>query len=134
MIYLTVEEVIRLQAQLIEQSGGEPGIKVRGLVESAVAGPRQTFDGQDLYPTLADKAAALGFSLACNHGFEDGNKRIGHAAMEVFLVLNGHEIAAPVDEQETTFWRLADKNLTRDEFIAWVHAHVRPLPAPGGEG
>jgi death-on-curing family protein len=54
----------------------------------------------DLYPSIEDKAAALGFSLAQNHPFIDGNKRIAHAAMETFLVLNGFDIVAAVDEQE----------------------------------
>ncbi|MEO1149149.1 MAG: type II toxin-antitoxin system death-on-curing family toxin, partial [Cyanobacteria bacterium J06638_22] len=62
--------------------------------------PRMTFGGEDLYPTLVDKAAALGFSLVMNHPFVDGNKRTGHAAMETFLVMNDLEILAPVDEQE----------------------------------
>lgn len=127
MIYLTVEEVIRLQELVIQRSGGLSGIKDRGLIESAVAQPRMTFGGADLYPTLADKAAALGFSLACNHGFEDGNKRIGHAAMEAFLVLNGYEVDAPVDEQERVFLTLAAGAMTREDFTTWVGSHVRPL-------
>ena len=132
MNYLTVDDVVRLQADVIALSGGLPGVKDLGLVDSAVHQPQMTFGGIDLYPTLAEKAAALGFSLACNHGFEDGNKRIGHAAMETFLVVNGYEIDAPVDEQEATFWQLVDKKLTRDEFTAWVQARIKPLGAGGG--
>jgi len=60
-----------------------------------------TFDGKDLYPTLVEKAAARAFSLIRNHPFVDGNKRIGHAAMATFLFLNGREVVADVDEQET---------------------------------
>ena len=59
-----------------------------------------TFDGAELYPTFDEKAAVLGFSLIQGHPFIDGNKRVGHAAMEVFLVLNGFELRASVDEQE----------------------------------
>ena len=76
------------------------GILNLGSLESAVAQPRMTFGGSDLYPTIADKASALGYSLIKNHPFMDGNKRTGHAAMEVFLVLNGLEIQAPISEQE----------------------------------
>jgi len=79
--YLTVEEVVRLQGMVIAQSGGLPGVKNLALVESAAALPRQTFGGTDLYPSLAEKAAAIGFSLARNHAFNDGNKRIAHAAI-----------------------------------------------------
>ena len=65
-----------------------------------MAQPRQSFDGADLYPSIPEKAAALGFSLISNHPFIDGNKRVGHAAIEIFLILNGHELHADVDEQE----------------------------------
>lgn len=127
MRYLTVEEVIQLHQAVITRSGGLSGIKNRGLIESAVAQPRMTFDGNDLYPTLAEKAAAKGFSLASNHGFEDGNKRIAHAAMETFLILNGYEIDASIDEQEVVFLRLAGAQLTREEFTAWIQAHLKLL-------
>lgn len=126
MIYLTTEEVIRLQAQVIQQSGGRPGILDRGKIESAVELPKSGSGDHEFYPTLAEKAAAIGFSLTCNHGFHDGNKRIGHAALETFLVLNGHELTAGVDEQEDVFLQLADHKLTRKEFTAWVARHIAP--------
>jgi death-on-curing protein len=88
-----------------------------------------TFDGQDLYPTIEEKAAALGFSLVLNHPFVDGNKRVGHAAMEVFLMLNGFEIVAPVDDQERTILRLAAGELSRDEFLAWIRRNVQARTA-----
>ena len=64
-----------------------------------------------------------------NHPFIDGNKRIGHAAMEAFLMLNGYEIAADVDEQERLFLQLAAGDLSRDALITWVETHVVPFPA-----
>jgi death on curing protein len=128
MIYLTVDQVIGLQALVIAASGGRPGILNMGNIQSAVALPQQAFGGQELYPTVAEKASAIGFSLACNHGFNDGNKRIGHAAMETFLVRNGYEIAASVDEQERTFLDLASHKLTRAQFTDWVERHITPLP------
>ena len=70
------------------------GVQNRGALESALAQPRMSFGGEELYPTLIEKASALGFMLIMNHPFLDGNKRVGHAAMETFLVLNGHEIDA----------------------------------------
>ena len=71
-----------------------------------------------------DKAAALGFSLIQNHPFVDGNKRIGHAAMETFLVLNGFEINASVDEQEEIIIKVASGNMSRNELADWLHGHV----------
>ena len=100
MRLLTLGDVVELHRRLIEQSGGATGIRDLSLLESALAQPGATFDGVDLHATLIEKAAALGFALVANHSFIDGNKRVGHAAMEVMLVLNGYEIDAPVDEQE----------------------------------
>jgi len=66
----------------------------------------------------------LGFSLIKNHPFVDGNRRTGHAAMETFLVLNGYEIDASVDEQEQIILQVASGELERDDFTAWLRAHV----------
>lgn len=85
-----------------------------------------TFGGEDLYPTLVEKAAALGFSLVKNHPFVDGNKRIGHAAMEVFLVLNEYEIAASIDEQEAIILQLAAGEIDRSSFTEWLSSRVVP--------
>jgi death on curing protein len=132
--YLTVEEVLELHRLILEQSGGLTGIRDLGGLDSAVAQPQMAFGGQELYPSLAGKAAALGFSLVCNHPFVDGNKRVGHAAMETFLVLNGWELAADVDEQEQTVLRLAAGSIERGEFTSWVQSHLRQRPPePGGE-
>src|ERR1700694_1193057 len=100
MRYLSLGEVVELHQRLLALTGGTSGIRDLGLLESALAQPQATFGGADLHPTIVDKAAALGFSLVANHPFLDGNKRVGHAAMEVFLVLNGYEIDATVSEQE----------------------------------
>jgi death on curing protein len=82
MRYVSLQEIISLHSLLIAQSGGSSGLRDRGTLESAVAQPEASFGGQDLYPDLASKAAALGHALTQNHPFVDGNKRIGHAAME----------------------------------------------------
>ena len=107
MRYLTLHEVLAIYRRVMQQSGGAVGISNLDGLESALAQPYVTFDGLDLYPTIVEKAAALGFSLIRNHPFIDGNKRIGHAAMEVFLVLNGFEIHASVDEQEELILQVA---------------------------
>ncbi|MGL4461250.1 MAG: type II toxin-antitoxin system death-on-curing family toxin [Planctomycetia bacterium] len=125
MRFLNVAEILELHRLVMEQSGGAPGVRDMGGVESAAAQPRMTFDGAELYPSLAEKGAALGYSLVCNHPFVDGNKRIGHAAMETFFVLNGWELNADVDEQEQIILRLAAGGQTRGEFTAWVESHIR---------
>lgn len=125
--YLTLVEVLNLHRQIIEQSGGALGVRDLGALESALAQPRMTFGGEDLYPTLADKAAALGFSIVMNHPFVDGNKRTGHAAMETFLVLNGLEISASVDEQEQIILALASGNSGRESFVEWLKQHITAI-------
>lgn len=126
MRYLTLNETLELHRSIIAQSGGAPGILNLGALESALAQPRMTFDENDLYPTIADKTAALGFSLIQNHPIVDGNKRIGHASMEVFLVLNGFEISAPVREQEQIILNVASGALDRVGLSAWLRGHIVP--------
>ncbi|MBL8796437.1 MAG: type II toxin-antitoxin system death-on-curing family toxin [Planctomycetia bacterium] len=126
MIYLTTTEVLELHARLVIQSGGASGLRDAGLLDSAVAQPMMSFGGQELYPTLGAKAAALGFSLLKNHAFQDGNKRIAHAAMETFLVMNGWVIEAPVDEQEAVILAAAAGQMGRDQFVLWVESHLTP--------
>jgi death on curing protein len=121
---LSLAEVLDLHRQVIEQSGGAQGIPDRGALESALAQPHMTFDGEELYPSIIEKAAALGLSVIKNHPFVDGNKRIGHAAMETFLVLNGYEISASVDEQEHVILQVITGAMVRQEFTAWLRAHV----------
>jgi death-on-curing protein len=113
----------------LEQTGGLGGVRDLGGLDSVVTQPQMTFGGQELYPSLAEKAAALGFSLVCNHPFVDGKKRVGHAAMETFLVLNGWELAAGVDEQEQVILRLAAGAMKRDEFVTWVQSHLQQRSA-----
>jgi death-on-curing protein len=124
MRYLTLGQVLELYRRVMEQSGGSAGVRDLGALESAIAQPRATFGGEELYPTIIEKASALGFSLIQNHPFVDGNKRAGHAAMETFLVLNGFEIDASVDEQERIILQVASDELERDEFTAWLGAHI----------
>jgi len=128
MRLLTLGDVVELHRRLIEQSGGATGIRDLSLLESALAQPCATFDGVDLHATLIEKAAALGFALAANHPFIDGNKRVGHAAMEVMLVLNGYEIDAPIDEQERLVLDVASGIIRRDALARWLAVHVVKVP------
>ena len=126
MRYLTLGEVLVLHQRLLGQSGGGEGLRDLGALESAVAQPRMTFEGQDLYPDLSSKAAALGFSLIQNHPFVDGNKRVGHAALESFLLLNGHELASSIDEAEKVILGVAAGALDREAFTQWIGRTIRP--------
>lgn len=124
MKYISVEGVVALHGKAIEMHGGDLGIRDMGLLESAVLQPQMTFDGQELYPKLVEKAAVLAFSIVKNHPFVDGNKRAGQMAMEAFLLLNGFEISANVDDQEATFLRLASSDMTKEELIKWIEQNI----------
>jgi death-on-curing protein len=128
MRHLTLGEVVELHRRLVAESGGAAGIRDLGLLESALAQPGATFAGTDLHPTLVDKAAALGFSLVANHPFVDGNKRTGHAAMEVFLVLNGYEVQASVDDQERLMLAVASGEIDREQLAVWLSQHISKTP------
>jgi death-on-curing protein len=116
--------MLEVHRQVMAQSGGTEGLMQLPALESALAQPQMTFGGEELYPTLVDKAAVLGYALIKNHPFLDGNKRTGHAAMEVFLVLNGYEIRATVDEQEHVMLQVAASEIDRGEFTTWLRTHV----------
>ena len=124
MRYLTLSEVLEVHRQVMAQTGGAEGLMHLPALESTLAQPQMTFGGEELYPTFVDKAAAFGYALIQNHPFLDGNKRTGHAAMEVFLVLNGYEIRAAVDEQEHMILQVAASELDREAFTAWLRTRV----------
>ena len=125
--YLSLSEILILYKKVIEQSGGSSGIRDLHLLESAISQPRMTFGGNDLYPNLIEKAAMLCFFLIKNHPFIDGNKRIGHAAMETFLILNDFEINADISEQEEIILKLANNQIDKDLFIAWVRKNISAI-------
>jgi death-on-curing protein len=94
MKYLGAEQVLFIHARIISETGGAHGLRDLGLLQSAVARPRATFDGRDLYPDIFSKAAALLASLAKNHAFVDGNKRTAVAATGLLLAVNGWRLEA----------------------------------------
>lgn len=124
MRYLTLGEVLELHRRIIEETGGAHRILDLAALQSALAQPRMTYAGEDLYPEIVEKAGALAFFLIRNHPFVDGNKRTGHAAMEVFLVLNGYEINAPVEEQEELILDVASGAMGREDFVKWLREHL----------
>jgi death-on-curing protein len=126
MRYLTLPEVIFLHDRILAASGGAAGVRDLRALEAAIGQPKATFGGDDLYPTVIAKATTLCFSLVQGHPFIDGNKRIGHASMDVFLTLNGYVLDAEVDEQERIMLALASGTLSRKELLAWLEEHARP--------
>ena len=123
MIRLTKKQVISMHQAMISATGGTDGIRDEGLLESALEAPFQTFGGADIYPTLLQKAARLGFSLVSNHPFVDGNKRIGVHTMLVFLELNGVEIDCTQDELVEIGLSLASGKMSAEMLFEWLGNH-----------
>lgn len=124
MRYLSLPEVLELHKAIISISGGAIDVRDFNGLESALMQPHLTFNRKELYPDVASKAASLCFSLVMNHPFIDGNKRTGHAAMELFLIFNGFEINASVDEQENIMLNLAAGKIDRIKFTSWLKTHI----------
>jgi len=103
----------------------DKGLRDRGLLESAVSAPFQTFGGQDLYPTLFDKAAQLLYGLNKNHSFVDGNKRIAVHAMLVFLLINDIRIEYTQSDIVTLSLAVADDKATPEDIIDWIKARTK---------
>ena len=109
---------------MIEEFGGDIGLRDRGLLESAVAMPQSTFGGEDLHAGVAEKAAAYHFHLCANHPFIDGNKRVAVAASEVFLLINGLELSASDDEIQELTLDVARSRLSKDQVIEFFAKFV----------
>jgi len=122
---LTVEEIILLHDLVISRTGGEEGIRDEGLLISSVENIKATFDAEDLYPTLINKAAQLGFSLINNHGFVDGNKRVGVLAMLIMLETNNISITASNDEIVELGLKTADGRYTSEDIVGWIETRLK---------
>ena len=123
--YLTTDEILRLHALEV---GGHVGVRDLNLVEAAAERPRQSAFGDDAYPDLASKAAALLDSLVRNHPFVDGNKRIGVLASFVFTELNGFEIDTTNNEVVDTVLALIVREIDFDELVGrfqlWMNRRI----------
>lgn len=123
MKYVSKAQVLRLQEQLLSQTGGARGVRDDGLLEAALAAPFQSYDGQPVYSTLAGQAARLGFGLVQNHPFVDGNKRAGAHVMLVFLALNGVDLVYTQQELAELFLGVADGKVSCEALTQWVTEH-----------
>lgn len=122
-IYLTAEQVLFVHYRLVSETGGEHGVRDLGLLESAVARPRATFDNRELYTNIYEKAAALMESLVNNHPFMDGNKRTGIACTVLFLRQNGIAFSAKNSELEKFTLRVASSKRKLSEIAEWLKNH-----------
>jgi death-on-curing protein len=123
MRYLTTKEALHIHEALIKAHGGSPGVRDAGLIESALLRPQSGY-----YRDLIEEAAALWESLAMNHGFVDGNKRVAFACMDVFLDLNGLSITASNEEAIAFIYQhLEAGTFNRDNLDAWLRANTQAV-------
>ncbi len=120
MIGLNKETVLYLHRLMTAETGGDPNIRDTGLLSSALASPFATFGGTELYPTVEERAARLGYSLISNHAFVDGNKRIGLFAMMIFLKLNGCEIHPTSEDLVQVGLATASGEMKYDQLLCWI--------------
>jgi death-on-curing protein len=126
-IFLTPQQLLFIHARLIDVTGGEHGLRDLGLLESAVARPQATFDGQALYPNLFLKVAALMESLAQNHPFVDGNKRTAIIASALFLQKNGRLLQTSNKEMEQFTMHVVQNHPSLDEMAVWFQKHTTSI-------
>ena len=125
MIWISAEDVILIHSRVIEGSGGLDGLRDRDGLEAAVAAPMQTFDGTELYPTDIEKIARLGFGLASNHAFVDGNKRIGAMMTQLLLKWNGYDLTLRSGELADMFIAIAAGTAKEKDLLDWISKHLR---------
>lgn len=129
-IQFTVQDIYELHIQLEETFILSSGIRDEKLLASAVNTPFQTFMGNDLYPSLYDKAAQLCYGIANNHPFIDGNKRTALHSMYVYLIINGFDITASQQEVENLIINVAAGNMTNVELAQWLRDNTIQLDKP----
>ena len=125
IVYLSRDQILRIHAFQIERFGGLAGLRDNSGLEAAVSRPQMIFGGEDLYPDVAAKVAALMQSLVMNHPFIDGNKRVGAHAALLFVHANGTELQISPDDLTTMTLDLARGELNREELTIWFHQRLR---------
>lgn len=123
--YLEIEQVVALHDIGIKEFGGIHGLRDKGLLTSAALQPQQTFGGEELYPTLFDKASVYAFFISENQPFLDGNKRTAISSAAVFLDLNGYEIKVPKGAIYKVMIEVANKRMSREELAQWFQRNSR---------
>ena len=124
MIWITADDVIQIHSRVIQRSGGMDGLRDRAGLEAAVSAPMQSFGGQDLYSTTVEKITRLGYGLASNHAFVDGNKRIGAMMTQLLLKWNGFQMTLSSGELADMFIAIADGSAGESDLLAWIQRHL----------
>jgi death-on-curing protein len=124
-IWINTDDALTIHSRQLAEHGGRDGTRDPGLLESALARPRQRFAYADPTPSIPALAASYAFGLARNHPFIDGNKRTAYVVARLFLVLNGYDLTASQEDRYTTMLRLAAGDLTEEQVVAWFEANSK---------
>ncbi|MBQ7307824.1 MAG: type II toxin-antitoxin system death-on-curing family toxin [Clostridia bacterium] len=124
MIKFNNEIILSLQNLIISNSGGTNGIRDINLLDSAVQSAFQTFGGFDLYPTIEEKGARLGYNLISNHAFLDGNKRIGILVMLCFFEINNINLNLTDDDIIYLGLGIADGSINYENLLNFIKNHI----------
>lgn len=124
MIWVTADDVIMIHSRIIQVTGGIDGLRDRAGLEAAIAAPLQSFGGEDLFPTDIEKIARVGFGLASNHAFIDGNKRIGAMITQLLLKWNGYQLRLEQGELADMFIAIADGKQSEQDLLKWIQNHI----------
>ena len=123
-LWITRDLTLAIHSRQLAEHGGADGVRDAGLLESALARPRQRFAYADPTPDVPNLAAAYAFGIAKNHAYIDGNKRTAYVVCRTFLILNGHDITAEPAERYNAILSLADGSWDEPTFAAWLAKHV----------
>ena len=130
--WIQTKVVLAIHRRQLAEHGGIEGVADRGLLESALARPRNLFVHGKPKPDIAALAGAYAFGICKNHAFNDGNKRTALVVCRTFLLLNGVDIRAAKEERYKTFIALADGSIDEEKLVAWIREHLVKDAGPAG--
>ncbi|SOC79647.1 death on curing protein [Salinimicrobium sediminis] len=122
---ISLDEVLQIHEILIKRFGGTSGLRDKNLLESSLQRPFATFDGEELYPTSVEKAAAIIESIVSNHPFMDGNKRTGYTVMRLILLNENLDISASEDEKYDFVIRIAEGKSDFEQIKKWINENLK---------
>lgn len=124
MRFLSVENILIFHEKIVKETGGSTGIRDRGLIESALNRAFMTYDSKDLYPSINEKIAVIAHSLISNHGFIDGNKRIGVSVMVILLKMNNIKVSYTQQELIELGLKTAEGFIKEKDILTWIDEHI----------
>lgn len=125
MIWITADDVILVHSRIIRATGGMDGLRDRAALEAAIAAPLQSFGGEELFKDDIEKIARVGYGLAANHAFVDGNKRIGAMMVQLLLKWNGYNLVLASGELADMFIAIADGKSNEKDLLLWIRNHLK---------